>query len=285
MEQKRGTILKRKNSFGICEWVLPETGADAIRHAAKLGYEGIQLTERGGSTAGYPLMNPIMQDVYRKAVDETGITLQTLHLWTLCRQAASLHPVGTPAFQIAVDSVRNGIAVCKQLHIPSMLLTSGFMSQIKNEKDFLQFGNFLRFACEEAGEQDVRIVFESALTSPEIVRMLDMVDGLYVCFDAFNPVRFAIGDALEQLKQLPMDRIDHFHLKDGPANCVGCTLLGEGIGGFAALADYINTTSYQGWFITENYYLEPPVGDGTNFDLVAQEDLRRMKCAFGGSHG
>jgi sugar phosphate isomerase/epimerase len=52
---------------GICEWVLPERGPEALRHAAALGFDGIQIAEQGGWEAGDPLLRPEVQAAYFRA--------------------------------------------------------------------------------------------------------------------------------------------------------------------------------------------------------------------------
>ena len=42
------------NKYGICEWCLPERGAEAIIHAAMLKFDGIQLADMGGWEADFP---------------------------------------------------------------------------------------------------------------------------------------------------------------------------------------------------------------------------------------
>ena len=42
---------------GVCEWCLPVWGPDSIGFAADIGFEGVQLTDLGGATKGFPMTN------------------------------------------------------------------------------------------------------------------------------------------------------------------------------------------------------------------------------------
>lgn len=270
------------NRFGICEWSLPEVGADAIRHGAALGFQGIQLTERGGWEADFPLLRPALQDEYRRAREETGITFQALHLWSLCRLASMIHPVQSAAGKVSEACLRAAVQVCADLDIPSIMVTSGFMSQIKNQSDFQIFAQHLKLACDIAGERDVRIVFESALSAAEILQMRELVGPeLKICYDIFNPIRFHMDAPETEIPLLGRDLIDHFHLKDGPENMIGCSLLGEGVGNFTGVVDAIQAIDYDGWFITENYYGAVPLNKKGSFDVLATTDLATMQRTFG----
>lgn len=276
------------NKFGICEWSLPERGVDAIHHAARIGFDGIQLTELGGWEAGFPLLKPNLQDAYRQARENTGITFQALHLWSLCRLASMVHPVDSKAGQIAVKSIQAAVKICCDLAIPSIMVTSGFLCSIKNRLDFDIFAAHLKVACEIAGEKDIRIVFESALSAQELLEMRSIVgSALHICYDTFNPVRFHMeGTPEEDILTLGKDFIDHFHLKDGPEHMVGCSLLGEGSGGFDRVAQAIHSIGYQdGWFITENYYDAFPLNQQGGFDDLAARDLATMRRTFAKNEG
>ena len=270
-----------RKRVGICEWVLPLVGVEAIECAARIGFDCIQIAERGGSEAGYPLSDQRIQDEYRRAIDHTGLQIHSLHLWTLCRQACMIHPLDSACGRVGLESICEAVKACYALEIPRLMLTSGFMCQIKNERDFVQFSESLRAACEIAGEKDITVVFESALDVWEIKRMCDIVGpSLRICYDIFNPIRFHTADPREEIKQIGLNKIDHFHLKDGPDNCIGCTLLGQGCGHFDEVMNIIQTLGYQGSYITENYYTASPLSEQDNFDALAHMDLKTIHRAL-----
>ncbi|MFV0363471.1 MAG: sugar phosphate isomerase/epimerase family protein [Suipraeoptans sp.] len=269
--------------YGVCEWVLPVRGPEAIVMASNIGFDGIQITEAGGHDAGFPLLREEVQDEYKRAVSETNIEIQALHLWTLCRLASMIHPVKSEAGRFATYCIKAGLEVCEALSIPELNLTSGFMSQIKHAADFTIFGDHLKLACEMAESKGVKIVFESALYAEEILKMHDYVgENLKVCYDLFNPIRFNMDSPIEEIRVLgKAGVIDHFHVKDGPVNCIGCSLLGEGIGNYNESMNEISKLNYSGWLMTENYYVDMERVYDKSVIQLAEIDLETMK-RYGG---
>ncbi len=267
-----------KNRIGICEWVFPVQGPDALSWAARLGYDGIQIAECGGYETGYPLLKPDVQEAYRSVQQETGIEIQALHLWSLCRMACMIHPLKSAAGKLALTYIQKAIDSCRQMRIPRLMLTSGFLCQIKNQKDFDIFSQYLSAACKMAEDAGIRVVFESALTPNEILEMCRRVKGLKICYDLFNPFRFALGDPVEEIEEIGLEYIDHIHAKDGPANMVGCSLLGKGVGRYHDIIALLRKLGYSGWLVTENYYNAPPISTNMSFDEAARQDLETMRA-------
>lgn len=266
------------NKVGICEWVFPVNGPEALRWAARLGYDGIQIAERGGYEAGYPLLKVEVQNEYFKVQQETGIEIQALHLWSLCRLACMIHPLNSAAGKLGLDYVRTSVDCCRQMKISKLMLTSGFLCQIKNRRDFEVFSQHLTEACRIAGDAGIQVVFESALLPAEVIEMCQRVNGLKICYDLFNPLRFAFGDPVEEIAQIGLDHIDHFHTKDGPDNMVGCLPLGEGVGRYFDVMSLLKKLGYVGWLVTENYYAAPPISSAMSFDEAAIKDLATMRA-------
>lgn len=267
-----------QNQVGICEWVFPEKGADVLRHAARLGYDGVQIAERGGFESGDLLLNPAVQQEYYAAMQDTGVQIQALHLWSLCRLACMIHPVTSAAGKLATSCIETALRICKQMKIPALMLTSGFLCQIKNQKDLEVFSQHLQIACERAEDTGTQIVFESALSTADLKQVFQFVGKrIKICYDLFNPIRFASGNPLEEIPLIGLDRIDHFHTKDGPANMVGCELLGNGVGQYHAVMALLRQLGYSGWLVSENYYAAPPISIHMPFDEAAAYDLKTMR--------
>lgn len=272
----------QKNKVGICEWVFPVQGPEAIQWAARLGFDGIQIAERGGYEADFPLLRADVQEAYYAARQETGIDLQALHLWSLCRMACLIHPMESAAGKIGMLCLEKGIEACAAMHIPSLMVTSGFFCQIKNETDFGIFAQYLQWACKRGSDAGVQIVFESALSPAQLHALFQLTDNrLKICYDLFNPIRFHCGAPLEEIPQIGLTHIDHIHVKDGPENMIGCTLLGEGAGGFADVMGLLSRMDYRGWFVSENYYQAPPISDHDSFDAAARKDLAVLRSQSG----
>ena len=58
---------------------------------------------------------------------------------------------------------------------------------------------------------------------------------------------------------------------------IGCTLLGEGCGRFSDVMSLLSQLDYSSWFISENYYLAPPISDHDTFDDAARKDLATLR--------
>lgn len=270
------------SKVAICEWVLPRRGADAVREAAALGFDGIQITELGGYEADFPLLRQETIREYREAVRETGIRLQALHLWSLCRLACLLHPMESPAGKIAVLSLEKGLEACRVLSVKRLMVTSGMMCQIKNESDFAQFITYMRWLCGRAAEAGVTVCFESSFSPRQILAVYEATGRrIRVCYDFFNPVRFHLGDPVEEIRQLASSGcIDHFHTKDGPEDCVGCSLLGEGIGQYRGQTALLKELGYDGWLVSENYYMDMEKKYRRSYRELAEADRDTMRRYF-----
>ncbi|MDP2792285.1 MAG: sugar phosphate isomerase/epimerase family protein [Rectinemataceae bacterium] len=267
--------------FGICEWTLPACGAAAVELAGLAGFEGIQLGDLGGSAKGYPLCDRRVQTEILEASAHTGVELQALHLHTLVREGGMIHPAGTQEGQSAMESIRRGVESCRALGIPVLMLTSGFACEIRDEEGFFAFSRMLNYACDIADDSGVRIVFESILGVPDILRMRRATGGrMRICYDTFNMIRFGRGNPLEDLARLESDDIDHFHLKDAPPDLKGCALLGRGCGCFDEVARRICETGFSGWLVSENYYAQPPLCEGGDPVKLARLDAEMMRASF-----
>lgn len=269
---------QKRNKLGICEWVLPAKGVEAIQAASKAGYAGIQLADQGGSTNGFPLCEKKTQEVLLEASQRLKVQFQALHLFTLVRQGGMIFPADTPEGQSARTSIQKGIEACRAMHIPALMLTSGFACQIENEDQFINFSRMLSYACDLADDNGINIAFESILTIPEIRRMRELTGGrVRICYDTFNMIRFGRGNPLKDINQLALAEIDHFHVKDAPADLIGCALLGSGCGAFDRVAELIRSKGYSGWFINENNYLIPPLSERDDPISLAGADLLTMQ--------
>lgn len=268
-------------SFGICEWSLPASGAAAILLAGQAGFEGIQIGDSGGAAKGYPLSDPRVRAEILETSSRSGVALQALHLHTLVREGGMIHPASSIEGQSAMESIRRGVDACRALGIPALMLTSGFACEIRDEEGFLAFSRMLSYACDVSGDAGVRIAFESILRVPDILRMREATRGrMRICYDTFNMIRFGRGHPLDDLAGLALGDIDHFHLKDAPADLKGCVLLGTGCGRFAEVAAKIRGMGFSGWLISENYYAQPPLCEGGDPVALARMDAATMRAAF-----
>lgn len=92
----------------------------------------------------------------------------------------------------------------------------------------------LRAVSERARDSGVEIALECALPLERIQELLQRLgDGVKVCMDMLNPLRFGTGDPCQQLRIFGPARISHFHMKDSLRSLFrpsqrGCVPLGTG---------------------------------------------------------
>ncbi|MCI8855211.1 MAG: sugar phosphate isomerase/epimerase [Clostridiaceae bacterium] len=269
------------NQYGICEWSMPIGGPFGVRLAAECGFDGIQLGDLGGMPQGFPMNHPRIQQGYLEAAEQAGVRLHSLHLHTLVREGTMLHPMGSAQGELARESIQKGIAACAAMKINRLMLSSFFASRIGNDYELENFASFLSYACDLGEEHGIRIVYEGILQIDRFLLLLERVgERLAVLYDTLNPIRFGSGDPLEEIRRIGVDRIDHVHVKDAPSNLIGCCLLGTGVGRLNKTAALLNASGYKGWFITENYYAQPPMGTNADPFELARRDLVTMKALF-----
>jgi sugar phosphate isomerase/epimerase len=274
-------MKEKTNRFGICEWYMTTSGASSILTAGALGLDGIQLTDLGGAAHNFPLLDPAIQAQYLKASAETGVALHSLHTFTLARDSGMRSPLNSPQGEAAVHSFKQGLKACNALHIPVILVASvdATGSSIRNDWDMENTGKMLKHFVQLAKDSGVQLTYEAALTSSQRTKwLLDYAgDGLKLCYDTLNPIRFGNADPLIEIPQFGIERIDHIHVKDAPADMTGCCLVGEGAGKVPAIINLAKKLGYEGWYFLENYYYLPPMNQkGFGTELI-KKDLLTLK--------
>ena len=269
------------NRLGICEWCLPPVGPFSLVLAKEAGYEGIQLGDLGGAYLNFPLSNQRIQKEYMRMSEKTGIILQALHLHTLVREGTMKYPLDSPQGQKGTLSLRKGIEICSQMHIPTLVLSAFFASSLETQKEFDIFSTQLRYACDYAEKYGITIAFESVLSIDRILDMVRIVDsGLKICYDTVNPIRCHSGIPEYEIVQLGNALIDHFHIKDTTENLKQYCLIGTGCSNLPKITDAINRIHYSGWFISENYYFRSPIGDVADPLVQLKQDGDTLRKIF-----
>ena len=263
---------------GICEWSFAVTGPSAIEYAAKIGFDGIQLGDLGGSKNCFPMNDPKIQETYLEASKRFGVQLQSLHLFTLVREGGLQKLPDSPMGRQALLSIRKGLEACQAMHIPAMLVTSYDACSIVNSYDAECTAKLLSQAVHMARDHGVQLVYESILQGEIIQQILDEVGpGLKLCYDILNPIKFLKGDPAAEIKKFGTQWIDHVHLKDCPREMTGFCQLGEGYGRFRESIAALHEIGYDGWYITENFYHLPPMGNTGSVFETAKKDLDVMR--------
>ncbi len=266
------------NKFGICEWSMAVNGPTAIAYAGRMGFDGIQLGDLGGSKNCFPLNDPIIQKDYLETSKRYNVELHSLHLFTLVRDGGLQCLPDSPQGKTALVSIKNGLEAAKAMAIPRLLVTSYDACSIVNDYDLECTAKLLRVACDMAKEYGIQMVYEAVLTGHKTKEVLDYVGpDLKLCYDTLNPTKFLRGNPMQEIPMFGIDRIDHIHLKDTPEEMKGFCQLGEGRGKYAECIDTLKSIGFEGWYITENFYHTPPMGNTGSLFKTAGRDLEIMR--------
>ena len=263
-----------KHQYGICEWYLATNGPSAIKTAAKLGFNGIQITDLGGSFLNFPLNDKRIQEMYLEEAAENDIRLHAFQSNGLNRVTGIRYPVDSPEGELSVLNFKKGLEVCEAFSISSYLVASFENCNFKNDYEMENTIRMLTLFVQLAKEKGIRIAYEAFCTTDKLVYILDRVgEDLKLCYDTLNPIRFGVGNPPDEIRRIGVDRIDHVHVKDAPENLVGCWPLGKGSGKFLETMNLLKELGYSGWYVAENYFYQPPMSQlGTGWDL-AKNDL------------
>ncbi len=266
--------------IGICEWALPGGGLYGAKIASELGLDGIEL-ELGSYERDFPLSHKEMQDSYREAALRWGIEYPSIAVNDLCQHGMT-NEKGSEKRAIATEGITRGIDTAYELNIPLVQLPSFEDGEIKNEKDFNNVADCLKYACKYAKDKGIVIGTENLLTVEENLKMIEMVgyDNLKVYFDSQNYFLFKDYNTQELLDRL-VKHICEIHVKDGNGHMSG-SLLGKGNTGFYETIKILKKHNYSGWVQLENYYDQKPLSlEAKDPYKLLREDIKILKEALG----
>ena len=253
-------------------------GPTAIEYAGRIGFDGIQLGDLGGSGNCFPLTDPIIQHDYIEASKRYNVKLHSLHLFTLVRDGGLQCTPDSSEGKAALISIQKGLEAAQALGIEKLLVTSYDACSIINDYDLECTAKMLANACKMAREYGVKMVYECILGGEKIQEILDYVGPeLKLCYDILNPTKFLRGDPIKEIKSFGAKWIDHVHLKDTPQNMKGFCTFGTGRGRFNECMDALKEIGFDDWYISENFYHHPPMGNEGSFFEMAKKDLEVMK--------
>ena len=266
-----------KNKYAICEWYLSAKGLSAIKTAASMGYEGIQLSDLDGLTQNFPLTDIRLQEDYLEAASKYNITFQCLLAQSMIPQGGLKEPLSEPSGETAFLIFKKAIEVCVALNIKTCLVASFLNNQFKSDYEMKNTIDNLKLFVEYAENKGIQVVYEPFCTTEKTLHILDKIPNLQLCYDTLNPLRFGYANPPDEIKRIGIERIDHVHVKDAPENMVGCWPLGEGSGLVAESISVLKELGYEGWYVEENYvYLSPMNSLGAGIDL-AKKDLEFLQ--------
>lgn len=277
-----------KVKFGVCEFSFPCWGPMAIQMAHEAGFTGMQLADAGGSANAYPLNNKWVQESYLEASEKYGITLQSIHLYTLVRQNFIRFSKSSSEGVECMESIKNAVIAASEMKIPTVMIEGMRMYGAAQRAHVLEM---YKYAVEVAEKYGMQIAMETDIRLDEHFEFLDQFDGkLKLCFDTHNPVMYGTGYPPDMIRALGKTRIDHFHMKESRADAEGfitketapIVLLGEGTTHFNEAVQAIKDIGYEGWIISETFYNRRNMNEnGMDYVSSAKRDVETLKTAFG----
>lgn len=266
--------------FGFCDWLLPLPGPTALRLAGQLGFDGVQILDLGGTENHYPLGLPWVRQAYQEAMEQAGVTIQTLQLQSLVRAGWLKAPLHSKEGQLALEAVEKGAEACQALDIPNLMVESFFASTIQNEEDLTNTAELLCAAGEITRAHGVQLIYESFMEYERTMQLWESSSRAFrLCYDILNPLRYHFGDPREELRRYDLTMIDHIHVKDAPAGYQGSCCLGTGAGLFQKSCTILKERGYTGWVVSENYYCLDPIGK-EDPAFTAARDLQTLRRSF-----
>jgi sugar phosphate isomerase/epimerase len=219
---------------GLAEWRLPAAGVEAVRLAAALGADGVQL-DLGGPGRGEWIDAPGRIDALRAEAGHRNVRLLAL-------AGNHFNDVGlTSAPRIVRPLLERLLDAAVALTVPLVFVPSFRRSAIDGPDAFDRTAQALRWAAARAEERDLVLANENVLTGERARALADAVGSpaFRLVLDTFNPVAAGLrADALvAALADLLADQI---HLKDGPPDRGPSPLLGAGAGRLAETVDALH---------------------------------------------
>lgn len=278
-----------KIKFGVCEFSFPYWGPQAIRMAHEAGYTGMQLADGGGSMYSYPLNNKWIQESYLEESQKYGITLQSIHLYTLVRQGFIRSSMRSPEGKECMESIKNGVIAASEMGIPTVMIEGMRMYGAAQHSHVF---DMYKYAVEVGEKYNVQIAMETDITLEEHFKFIDYFDGkLKLCFDTHNPIMYGTGFPPDMIRALGKSRIDHFHMKESQLDDEGfitketapIVLLNQGGTHFNEAVQAIKDIDYEGWIISESFYTRPNLNvNGEDYISLAKKDVETLTRAFEG---
>jgi L-ribulose-5-phosphate 3-epimerase len=230
---QRGLKLR----VGVPDWSLGQSAkVEAIPLAAKIGFEGVQISLGIAADGALPLGDPARQKVYLDEARRAGIPL------TSCR-VEMLHRNYLPSRDpLAPKWIAQAIPIAKALGFTVILVPFFGDGAIKTPEEMDYVGDVLRDLGPEAQKSGVILGLEDTISARDNVRIMERSKSPAVLtyYDVGNSTQNGFN-VVEEIRWLGRDRICEVHLKDNP------NYLGEGKIDFVAVLDALADIGFNQW--------------------------------------
>jgi L-ribulose-5-phosphate 3-epimerase len=230
---QRGIKLR----FGVPDWSLGQSAQlEAIARAARIGFDGVQISLGTTSDDRLPLSDRARQQAYLDEAGRAGIPI------TSCR-VEMLHRNYLPSRDaLAPTWIAQAIPVAAAMKFTVILVPFFGDGAIKTPAEMDYVGDVLRELGPQAEKAGVILGLEDTISARDNVRIMERSKSPAVLtyYDVGNSTQngFAV---VEEIRWLGRERICEVHLKDNP------NYLGGGTIDFAAVLDALADIGFTGW--------------------------------------
>lgn len=209
---------------GLAEWRLPVSGVEAVRLAASVGADGVQL-DFGGPGRGELIDAPGRTDALLAEARACKVRLLAL-------AGNHFNDVGLASGpEIVLPLLERLLDAAVALEVPLVFVPSFRRSAIDGPAALARTTEALGWAAAEAAARGLVLASENVLTGGQARALAGEVGSpaFRIVLDTFNPVAAGLrADALvTSLGDLLADQV---HLKDGPPDAGPSPMLGAGDG-------------------------------------------------------
>lgn len=226
-----------KCRLGVPDWSLGHSAKpEAIQLAAKIGFEGIQISLGNAADLTLPLSDPSRQQMYHDEARKAGIPL------TSCR-VEMLHRNYLPGKDpLAPKWIAQSVPIAKALGLKVILLPFFGDGAIKTPDDMDYVGDVLRELAPDAEKAGVTFGLEDTISARDNVRIMDRSKSpaVLIYYDVGNSTQNGFN-VVEEIRWLGRARICEVHLKDNP------NYLGEGKIDFVAVVNALADIGFSQW--------------------------------------
>ena len=234
------------NKIGICQWCIPVSGPEALILAAQMGYDGVEM-DMGFNKPAENLLDGNNLERFLEAKENAGIQTPSLAFNGFAMNRAE----GKEERRAAV---REAVKVAKALNAGILQMPSFFEAGMRNEEEFLETAEMLKYICREAAPYGITVGTENQLDAEQNLRLIELVGepNFAVYFDNANPYMFDRRDGVAMLKEL-YPHICELHVKDFELRgSKPCRPLGKGKCHVKETLQYLKEKGYDRWIVVEN---------------------------------
>lgn len=240
---------------------MPVSGPAAVRLCKKLGLDGMQMTDLGGSERNYPLLDERVEELFLEELDGTDFTIYTLHPLEIARNPGIQFDIKSSIGQKTMEIYKKTVETCVRYHIPTIMLASFAGSKFQNRYELGQTIHTLNEYSKIAQADGVRLIYEGFSDTETMLRIYEETGNVKLCYDLANPHLFGFSEPKKDIAAFGKERIDCIHVKDCSEEMNRTCLLGEGVADVAQSLKWMRHMGFDGWCFLETHYNERPLAD------------------------